>query len=116
MPIDGLRRSTLAIPAGASPPLRPARESVVPDLVLGLAVAAVALIPATFGASLLLAPPAWIWAELEIRRRRRRGEWSGERLDSARTCGGILTVAVGGPLLVAFLGYLLLKGLAAAGV
>jgi len=116
MPIYGLHPSTWPRPREASPPLRAAKESLVPDVILGLAVAALALVPATYGLSLLLAPPAWIWAEVEIRRRRRRGEWAGERLYSARTCGGVLTCAVGGPVLVMIVGYLALRGLAAAGL
>lgn len=80
--------------------LRPAPQSAVPDLVLALAVGAITLAPATFGLSGILAPVAWIASEVQIRRRRARGERIGERLDSARACGALVTCLVGGPLAI----------------
>jgi hypothetical protein len=98
-------------PGEGEPALRAAPESAVPDVVLGLAVGAITLAPLTWGASLLLAPVAWAWAVVEIRRRRRRGERTGERLDSARTAGGFVTMCLAAPAAVLAVGvYVFLMG------
>ena len=91
-PAPRVPRIPLAVP---EPRLRPASASIAPDFALALAVAAITLLPLTRGASLLLAPAAWIAAAVQIRRRRRRGERIGERLDSALGAGRLVTVVVG---------------------
>lgn len=98
----------------AAASLRPAPQSVVPDLVLALAVGAITLAPATYGLSAVLAPAAWIASEVQIRRRRARGERIGERLYSARACGALVTCVVGGPIAVGgviYLVFALVRGL-----
>jgi hypothetical protein len=78
----------------------------VPDLILGLAVAAITFVPATFGVSVLLAPVAWGWGAWESRRRRRRGLPVGVRIDSACVAAGFVTLLAGAPV-VLFLVYAL---------
>ena len=85
-----------------SPP-RAAPRSVVPDLILGIAVAAVTLVPLTTGLSLALAPVAWIGAIVESRRRRRSGVLVGERIENARAVGAFLSFLVCGPVAIALL-------------